>query len=228
MVRWLALLSVLLLLLQSMLGALIVVMKLPGWFTTIDVSNSLILLAVLGAMTAVGVREVRDRKHHQVATQNEVHQLASLRWPAGVTTIAVFMQTVIGGFFRHSGESQALFGQDSYLLSHFQHGMPNVDVSVIMLIVHISFTVVVTTAILWLAFRVAKIGWHRTPVVALLLLTVYQAVVGIVSLQTKLSLSSDTLHFAGAAAMVLICGYVWMIVMMEGKVGKIDAPLLTQ
>ncbi len=228
MVRWLALLSVLLLLLQSMLGALIVVMKLPGWFTTIDVSNSLILLAVLGAMTAVGVREVRDRRHLHVVTPYEIYRLGALQRPAAVTTIAIFAQTVIGGFFRHSGESQALFGQDSYLLSHFQHGMPSIDASVVMLIVHISFTIVVVAAIVWLTFSVAKIGWHRTPVIALLILTVYQAVVGIVSLQTKLSLSSDTLHFAGAAAMVLISGYVWMIVFIEGNTGKITASLATQ
>ncbi len=228
LIRWLALLSVFLLLLQSMLGALIVVMKLPGWFTTIDVSNSLILLAVLGAMTAVGVREVRDRKHLQVVHSKETRRFEALRWPAGVTTIAIFIQTVIGGFFRHSGESQALFGQDSYLLSHFQHSMPSIDVSVVMLIVHISFTAVVVAAIVWLTFSVVKIGFHRTPVIALLALTAYQAVVGIVSLQTKLSLISDTLHFAGAAAMILISGYVWMMVLLEGHTGKITEPLATQ
>ena len=217
LVRGLALGSIALLLLQSALGALIVVLKLPGWFTTIDVSNSLVLLAVLGALTAVGVHEVRDSRRLQVGDEKDDKLAASLRLPAAVTTIVIFIQTVIGGYFRHSGESQALFGQNSYLLSHFQHRMPGIDISVIMLVIHIGFTVAVIAAIVWLAFKVAAAGRYRTPVIALLFLTLYQAVVGVVSLQTKLSLSSDTLHFAGAAAMIGISGYIWTIVSVTAK-----------
>ena len=218
LVRNLALASVLLLLLQSALGALIVVMKLPGWFTTVDVTNSMLILIVLSAMVAVGVRESREKKglaNSQVI--NQANGYRRLAFASAWTTIAIVLQTVIGGYFRHSGDSQALFGQHSYLLSHFEHGIPSLDQSVIMLIVHVGFTLVIMAGIVYLAFLVATMGVHRTPVALLILLTLYQIALGIISLQTKLSLTSDTMHFAGAAAMVVVAGYLWMIASLEQK-----------
>lgn len=206
----LALLSVILLLTQIMLGALIVVLVLPGWFTTVDVANSLLLLSVLAGLTAIGFQERRNVRYPSVASQHAaIRSAQALRKPALWTAVLIFVQTLIGGFFRHSGESQRLYGQDSYLLSHKEHVLPTISSSVVMLAVHIGFTLAVTAGVVWLLVATAKQRRFLGASIALAVLTVYQMTVGIVSLQTKLAFVPDTLHWSGAALMVTVGAYAY-------------------
>lgn len=216
----LSMLSILLLLLQSALGAIIVVLVLPGSFTTIDVANSLVLMSVLAALTALGLqqrREVRSEDGSLSVPLSVVQrtQARALVKPAALSFAVAFTQTVIGGYFRHSGDSQALFGQNSYLLSHGEHVMPALTPASLWLLGHIAFTFLVTGTFVWLAVRTARARLYRTGAVLLLALTMLQAVVGVISLQTKLSLVSDTAHFAGAALMVMVAAFVLTQVLLD-------------
>ncbi|KYP80609.1 COX15/CtaA family protein [Ferroacidibacillus organovorans] len=217
LVRRLSILSFFFLATQVVLGALIVVLVLPGAFTTIDVGNSMILLGVLAAMTAVGWRE-----HRQLKTANLEQDLATrandakpFRKPVLWATATIFVQALIGGFFRHGGYSEALYGQNAYLLSHHQHVMPNLTVSIFLLILHVGFTALVTGAVAWVVIVSAKQGKYRGLSIALVGLLFYQIVLGIITLQTKLSVISDTLHFAGATALVTVVAYFLALVLLD-------------
>lgn len=221
--KWVArlsILSVLLLLLQSALGAIIVVLVLPGAFTTIDVANSLILLSVLSAMTAMGLQQRREVLVEDGSRQVPLSRFRQVKarmlvWPSVVSWAAAFLENVIGGYFRHSGDSQALFGQNTYLLSHDQHVMPALASATLWLLVHVAFLAFVVAAFVWLAVRSARLRLFRGAPMVLLALTAFQALMGVVALATKLSVLSDTVHFAGAAMLVMVASFELSSVLQE-------------
>ncbi len=221
----LALASVLLLVLQAGFGALIVVGRLPAVFTVIDVSNSMVLLAVLVAMTAVSVQERQDARlfARTAGVQGAIAEVIadwrtrarSLRWPAAVTTAVVFAQIVVGGYFRHSGDSEALFGGNAYLRSHFENFTPGYAVSAVWLMLHMMLGVLVAASVVWLVVQCVRVRRHARASVTLLLVACLQVILGFVSLATRLSLWSDTAHFACGAVMVGLGGYVFARVLAD-------------
>ncbi|OAG93228.1 COX15/CtaA family protein [Ferroacidibacillus organovorans] len=221
----LALLSMLFLALQVALGALIVVFVLPGAFTTIDVANSFLLLIVLSAMTAVGWREHRQKTKQPSAEklQTDADRAKRFRLPVFFALGTIFLQSLVGGYFRHSGNSQALFGQHSYLLSHHQRQVPSEFEALFWLVVHISVTAAVFASVVWLLTVAMRFGQYRAGAFGLLWLVIYQIILGFVTLQTKLSVISDTLHFAGANAMVGVAGYLVAQVLLDLSAVRIEA-----
>ncbi len=218
----LALGSVFFLLTQIAFGAIIVVLVLPGAFTTVDVTNSLVLLSILAALTAVGYRErhlgpVVEHLPSRSFGETELAQIQSVRRPLFWSASLVFLEAIIGGYFRHSGESQALYGQNSYLLSHHQHVMPSLVSSVAMLIVHIGVSILVAACVVWLLVAAAKARKYIAGAVVMVLLTAYQALIGILSLQTALGLYADTLHWAGAALMITVSAYLVTILLIDTR-----------
>lgn len=230
LVSRLALLSMLLLALQVALGALIVVFVLPGAFTTIDVGNSFLLLIVLASLTAAGWREHRQKltKPSAKALQEDADKAKPFRVPVSFALGVIFFQSIVGGYFRHSGNSQALFGQHSYLLSHHQQTMPSETEALFWLVLHIGVTAGVVASIVWLLTLSVRNGRYRIEAFALFTLTVYQIAVGFLTLQTKLAVSSDTLHFAGANALVGVAGYLIAQVLLDASAVRIEAREKTQ
>ena len=221
--RWLAVASVFFLGTQIALGAIIVLLILPGSFTTIDVANSMVLLASVTALTAIGWKEKKDVRIQ--ASGGPVlapsglpliqEQALMLRKPAIVVAVFTFIETLIGGYFRHSGDSQALFGQDSYLLSHHQHVMPGYDASLWWLGIHIATSVILGIAVVWLIARALKLQAFVLPSFLLGFLIVYQMLLGFITLATKLAMSLDTLHWAGAVAMVALSVFLLTQIVIE-------------
>ena len=221
--RVLALASIALLGTQIAFGAIIVLLILPGSFTTVDVANSMVLLASVAALTAIGVKEKRDAR--VTATDSVVlapsgrpllqEQAAALRNPAIFVAVATFAETLIGGYFRHSGASQALFGQNSYLLSHHQDYMPSYDGSMFWLGIHIASSAVVGVAVVWLIARALKQQAFVKSSIMLGILLVYQMLLGFVTLASSLALSFDTLHWAGAVAMVALSAFLLTAIWLE-------------
>ena len=68
--------------------------------------------------------------------------------------------------------------------------------------------VMVAAAVVWLVVQCVRVGRHVRAAAMLLLVTCLQVILGFVSLGTRLSLWSDTAHFAFGAVMVGLGGYV--------------------
>lgn len=195
-------LTVVSLLVQCVVGGMIVLFKLPGITTTIDVANSMFLLGLY-------VTLIVELRHHQTArgADEVLAQLApTARRVLGVGGLAV----VVGAVFRHTGASEALFGVNHYLASHGQLTPPSMQASSAMLAVHVVTGLAVAVSSLWFYFRAAQVRRLRKSSMLLLALVAVQMILGIVSLQTKLGLIPSTLHFTGAGA--LIATMTWMVI----------------
>ncbi len=221
--RWLGIASIFFLGTQIAFGAIIVLLVLPGSFTTIDVANSMVLLASVTALIAIGLKEKRDARVQMsggpvLAPSGRPliqEQALALRKPAIIVAIFTFIETLIGGYFRHSGDSQALFGQNSYLLSHHQHYMPGYGASLAWLGIHIATSVILGIAVVWLIAKALKVQAFVLPSFMLGGLIVYQMLLGFITLATKLALSLDTLHWAGAVAMVALGAFLLTRIAIE-------------
>jgi len=202
----LAILTVISLAIQGGAGAAIVVYKLPGYMTTIDVTNGMLLISIFGAMTALALRhkEVREGR----VTEERDANMASLLMPASIMTGVTLFQVVVGGLFRHTGAGEALFGRNDYLRSHYQNHMPSEAFANAFLMFHIMVAVLVTAAFAWLLVQAIRKRVLVVPTIALLSLILIQMLLGFVALGTELALSPVTSHLAVASLMMVFSVYI--------------------
>lgn len=184
---------------QIVVGGLIVMFVLPGAVTTIDVLNSIFLLGCYIAMTVIAyeAKQVRDAA--------VLERRAALVGPAIRLLTTGTVAVLIGALFRHTGASQALYGQDSYLLSHQQHIVPSMGLSVTYLLLHVVSGLAVLAAAIWFliqSFRQRVLTGLGITIVATV---VTQMLLGMTAMVTALAIIPATLHFAVAA---LLMGFV--------------------
>jgi heme a synthase len=191
--------SVVSLFIQVIVGGLIVIWKLPGVTTTLDVINSMFLLGIYVILTM----EVQATKHKQAdVDQTADKALNELEPTAWMVMIAIGLAVLVGAIFRHTGASEALYGVNTYLASHGQNTMPSLLMSRTALMLHILsgvFAAVATTWFLYQAMRTRKLQGRAW---ALFILVCLQVVLGMVSLGTKLSFIPVTLHWSNSAVLV--------------------------
>jgi cytochrome c oxidase assembly protein subunit 15 len=189
------------LLLQIIVGGMIVLFVLPGITTTIDVVNSMVLLSLYVTLTVLVYRQHRARSGNPLPVDTPLFELRKASWllfAFGLFAIAV------GAVFRHSGASQALFGQMSYLESHHQHVPPTLQTSQTLLVFHIFSAALFAFAMMW--FLLQSLRLKRLMRLALLELVLLglQVMFGVWSLGTKLALLPSTLHWSNSAVLVAL------------------------
>ena len=202
----LAILTVISLAIQGGAGAAIVVYKLPGYMTTIDVTNGMLLISIFGAMTALALRH-REMRAGRVTEERDAN-MASLLVPAWTMAGVTLFQVVVGGLFRHTGAGEALFGRNEYIRSHFQDHMPSAAFANAFLMFHIMVAVLVTAAFAWLLVQALRKRVLVVPTITLLLLILIQMLLGFVTLGTELALSPVTSHLAVASLMMVFSVYI--------------------
>lgn len=200
---WTAVFAFLSLLLQMVVGGLIVRLQLPGVVTTVDVMNSMALLALfvhISNLARAEGRETAERGCDEV-TRSLIRPAWFLFWTG---MLAVF----VGAVFRHTGASQALFGENSYLLSHGQHTMPSMTASTLLLSIHILTGGLAGATAVWFAVAARKVGRLRAAGIAAIALVVLQAVVGIASLASRLQLVVATIHWGLAGLIIGLLAWI--------------------
>lgn len=100
-----ALLTMVLLLIQSLVGALNVVLGTPPGFTTIDVTVSLFLL-MSTVFLATALQRTRIRSTEKAQAENNSYHI--LIMPAFWAFSLFFLEIIVGAFFKHSGASKIL------------------------------------------------------------------------------------------------------------------------
>ncbi|MCL6593349.1 MAG: COX15/CtaA family protein [Alicyclobacillus sp.] len=190
------------LLVQVVVGGLIVLLRAPGVATTVDVANSMFLLAVLVVLAVELYEQGQARGLSDAA-------LAEMVSPAGWWLAAVAAAVVVGAVFRHTGSSEALFGVNHYLASHGQLRMPSPRTAHAWLYLHVasSVGVAVGACVYWVqALRRQR---QLATAGAGLALVALQAVLGVLSLWTSLNFVVVTLHWTVASALVALSVYAW-------------------
>jgi cytochrome c oxidase assembly protein subunit 15 len=202
----LAILTVFALALQGLAGAAIVVFRLPGYMTTIDLTNGMFLLSIFVVMTALGMRKKELQEKRSTEASDAAY--AGLFLPASLMVAVTLVQVVVGGLFRHTGAGEALFGRNDYLKSHFQDYMPSQAFANAFLMFHIMMGVLVTAAMIWLVAQSMRKRVLIVPTVTLLLVVLIQMLLGFVTLGTELDLTPVTAHLADATLMTLFSVYM--------------------
>lgn len=197
--------SVISLLLQVIVGGLIVIWKLPGVTTTIDVVNSMVLLGLYVMLTMEIRRFSRVKAGRDRPLDPELGHLAPIAW---FVMIALGCAVLVGAIFRHTGASEALFGVNTYLASHGQSTMPSLLMSKTALLLHVLSGVFAAGATVWFVFQTMQARRMQIRAFALLALVVCQMVLGMVSLGTELSFIPVTLHWTNSAILVAMVTWI--------------------
>lgn len=197
--------------LQIIVGGLIVVFVLPGAVTTIDVLNSMFLLGCYIAMTVIAYESTSAR------TKDVMERRSALVGPSMRLLVTGTVAVLIGALFRHTGASQALYGQDSYLLSHHQHVPPSMAMSITYLVLHIGSGLAVLTAAIWFLIQSHRQGVLIRFAWLILGAVVGQMLLGMSAMMTALALVPATLHFADAS---LIMGFVSAVVVITQSASR--------
>ncbi|MCM3669000.1 COX15/CtaA family protein [Mesobacillus maritimus] len=95
--------TILLLILQSLVGGLNVLLGTPTGFTTIDVTVSLLLLCSVIYL------------YYSLEEPSANKNIELIKKPSKVLLIVIFIETIIGAFFKHSRISQLLYSTSSEL-----------------------------------------------------------------------------------------------------------------
>ncbi|QSO46302.1 COX15/CtaA family protein [Alicyclobacillus mengziensis] len=203
---WTCVLGLFSLLVQIVYAGLIVLLVLPGVASVVDVVNSVIMLSLFVHLANLAERDYR-MKQAVLSSQPdlETRTLTPVAWilyAAGVIAVAA------GAVFRHTGASQALFGEDSYIRSHHQLTPPSLAMSHALLGLHIATAVLLVIAAVWFAIRASKSQRLTKTAAFIIALIVIQAILGVASLDTRLELIVVTVHWAMAGLIMGVAAYV--------------------
>lgn len=201
---WTCILGIISLIIQIIYAGMIVLFVFPGVATTVDVLNSVIMLSLFVHLSNIATKQ--DRFTRIAASQNRymnpvMKKRAWFLYVTGLFTVAA------GAVFRHSGASQALFGEDSYILSHGQHVPPSAGLSEALLIMHVTTTAILLLSCIWFVITAHSNQFLSKTSLSILTLLGIQICLGILSLVSKLQLAIVTLHWGAAALFMGSCAY---------------------
>jgi cytochrome c oxidase assembly protein subunit 15 len=192
---------------QVLLGAVIVVFVLPGAFTTIDVANSMCLLATLVVMTVVTME--KDGKFLERYRGGDGFVMApepgKMFVPGAVMAAATFLQIVAGAYFRHSGASGALFGNNAYLASHHQFVPPTQAYSSAVLDAHVFLGMLLVGCTVWFLLQAFRYRSGIGMASVCFALVMADMALGMMSLATRLNLMVVTAHWSLSALLFAVC-----------------------
>lgn len=203
---WTGVLGMLSLAVQIVYAGLIVLFVFPGTASVVDVVNSMIMLSLFVHLSNLAEREY-NLKQGIVSTEpdSESRSLTRIAWflyAAGMIAVAA------GAVFRHTGASQALFGQDSYIRSHHQYTPPSQLLSHVLLDVHVATAVLLIVAgVLFASYAFERKRFTKMAVLVVALIVV-EGLLGLVSLAVRLELVVVTIHWAVSGLIMGVVAYV--------------------
>ncbi|MFC4767054.1 COX15/CtaA family protein [Effusibacillus consociatus] len=206
LVRILAVTSVVLLILVAVMGGVNVLNKLPSGLTAIDMALAVLLLAVLVVLTVrVGRNAGSDTVETTYESVDKLNRMKGMYKPALLTAGAVYLETLVGGFLKHSSAAHTYVHPEAPLAKEL---VTTYNVAEIVMYVHMltAFLVVLALFLLLVYARKQKVFFKQS--MSILLLLGLQIFLGFFSLVTKLELLTTTAHMAVASAMVWISVHI--------------------
>lgn len=205
--RSIPVITILLLLFQIVLGGIVVLMKLPVDFTTVHFANALVIFALVFYMAFF------DGK-----SDNPLFSTEGVNSIFVILVLMVFCQAVLGAYVRHSGAGLACpdFPKclgfwippelSGVVLTHFLHRI----------LAYIIFIIVV---ILYACSRFSSgLEAYRSRISILLGLVLFQIILGISVVYSKLFFLATALHLSIALLILSILLHTWFQEMKENRV----------
>lgn len=189
-----------LLVIQAVLGGLTVILLLPT-----AISTAHLVMAFTFLSLAVVLATATSPRRRTIATRNEP-AAATLRSGASVAAALVFLQSLVGGTVRHADAGMACPDVPRCL----GEWVPELGNELVALhFTHRALAVVVTVAVVWLAFTLLRrpatpgAAFRRAALAALALVLV-QMTLGIVSVTSLLAVVPVSLHTLGGASLLAL------------------------
>lgn len=186
-----SIITIFLLILQSLVGGLNVLLGTPIGFTTIDVTVSLLLLTSVIYL------------HSTLEEPKENNNIALIKKPSQFLLIVIFIETLIGAFFKHSRISQLLYSAsndlaliNNTLISNFIysiHGILGIT------------TILVSAYLLFLAYTYDVYKARSTFLIITLLIT---TVFGFLTKIYELSPFTSSMHMIFTTLTIAICASI--------------------
>ncbi|MEX2105180.1 MAG: COX15/CtaA family protein, partial [Bacilli bacterium] len=199
--QWLSLLTVPLLGGVALLGGFNVLKQLPSGFTAIDLTLSMLLISILVILTAASGRIQRITKDENNQQKTSYQMQKQLYSSSLGTTVAIFIQIVLGGFIRHSDAGTTYFGKNPVW------GTPLVNsltVAEWLIGIHMFITFLITISVMWLVFMAVQKKWLKGTAITLLMLLLFEALFGLITLSTELAFSVVSVHLGLGTLMLMI------------------------
>ncbi|MCF6093643.1 COX15/CtaA family protein [Microaerobacter geothermalis] len=200
-VKVLAPLSVLLLFTQAFTGGLNVLLNTPPGFTTLDVSISLALLVSLVLLTVALKRKPVEKMEEADIDQQK--KLKRLYIPSLFAISFLYFQIVLGAFFKHSGASEIVMGiQRSERLFH------SIPLSQFLYFIHGIVSLGVAVAVAWVFFHALQKKVLVRSSLILVILVVFETIVGFMTVVTKIAVYSSSIHMIIATITLTVGAYI--------------------
>lgn len=186
--------AVALVLVQGLLGGLTVLYRLPDLISTAHLGVSMLFLVLLVYVSTT-----------TMTTTTTMTMTRWQRWSIGLSTVAIYLQILLGALVRHTESGLACSG---WLLCHGSL-WPNVHPSARLHMAH-RFGALVVAAFIIVAARSA---WCASPRLArsLVALLVMQVALGLASVRTGLALWAVEGHLAVGAALLCTSTLLWLL-----------------
>ena len=200
-VKILAPLTSFLLIFQALTGGLNVMLGTPPGFTTLDVNNSLLLFTSLIFLTvALQRQKILELEPHHI---QERTKLKTLFVPSLVVFLLLHLEIVLGAFFKHTGASKIVFGQE-VTRTLFE----SLFIAETIYSFHIIMTVVVFVYAMWLLFYSLRTQTLIIPSLVFVFLVLMNGVFGMLSHYTELAAWSASLHMFAAIITLAVNAYI--------------------
>lgn len=198
-VMLLAPLSLLLLLLQALVGGFNVMLGTPPGFTTIDVAVSLALFSSLLFLATALMR--KGVTEEEMIPQNGRRE--SIFSPALLLLLLFYTETAFGAFFKHSAAAEVYMG-----IQPLQQLITSKALSQFLYLLHWIFAFVVFFAALRLLFLSWRFGKEKAAATLMAAVIVLEMGMGFVTVLTHLASFSVAVHMILASTGVGLSSYI--------------------
>ncbi len=199
--------TVLLLILQIVLGGVVVLLKLPVDLTTIHFANALLIFSLVFYMAFFD-----GKKNSPLFSVNGYWGLFFL------LAVLVFMQAVLGAYVRHSDAGLACPDFPKCLGFWVP---PELSGTILTHFSHRTLAYIILAAVLFLyifSYFYSALGKNRSKILILLCLVIMQIALGVGVIHSKLHFSTTALHLGIALLILSIALFSWFQGMKESHV----------
>ncbi len=194
-------LSLFLLFLQVLVGGFNVMLGTPPGFTTLDVAVSLALFSSLVFLTTALMRRGTEEKKSPEPIGGE--RGSKLFGPALTLLLLFYAETILGAFFKHSAAADVYMG-----ITPHQQLIQSPYWAHFLFFTHWIFAFVVLIFLLRLLFRSWRMKKEKNAVLFLTLVVLLEMGMGFITVFTRLSAFSVSLHMILASAGIGLSSYI--------------------
>jgi len=202
-VRYLGIAAFGLIIVQAVLGGLTVLMLLPLPIAVAHAATAQAFFCLMVSLALFTSPRWNTEREHAAAVRTDSRSRPSLPALAALTTLAIYVQILLGAVMRHLGAGLAI---PDFPLSFGRVVPPLQDGFIAINFAHRCGALVMTALVLWTVARVLRDyrgqAWLRRPALSLIVLLAAQIVLGAITIWSERAVIPTTAHVALGAAVL--------------------------